>query len=98
VSKRSLSKAARSLKPKYAGPYRKPRTDIYTWMLALALVAILIACLCLYLEVVDYGPNPFSASLAAPPSVGVASIALVTPSTPARPADEHGCSSDSIDT
>jgi hypothetical protein len=79
VSKRSSSKAARAPKPKYTGPYRKPRADIYTWMLALALVAILIACLCLYLEVADYGPQPYKLSMAAPAALDVASAPLVTP-------------------
>jgi hypothetical protein len=35
----------------------KPKADIYTAMLAVALVAILIACLCLYLEMRTYDFN-----------------------------------------
>jgi hypothetical protein len=35
----------------------KPKADIYTAMLAVSLVAILIACLCLYLEMRTYDFN-----------------------------------------
>jgi hypothetical protein len=35
-------------------------------MLLLSLVAILIACVCLYLEVADYGPQPYQSSMAGP--------------------------------
>jgi hypothetical protein len=48
------------------GPYRKPRLDVYTVMLALALVAIIIACIVLYREVADYGKPPYELGLAAP--------------------------------
>ena len=48
------------------GPYRKPRLDIYTVMLALALAAIIIACIVLYFEVADYGKPPYELGLAAP--------------------------------
>lgn len=41
------------------GPYRKPRPDIYTVMLALSLVAIIIGCIVLFLEVADYGDPPY---------------------------------------
>ncbi len=36
------------------GPYRKPRADLYTVLLILALVAILLAILCLYFEMKMY--------------------------------------------
>ena len=36
------------------GPYRKPRADIYTVLLAIALVALLLAIVCLYLEMDTY--------------------------------------------
>ena len=52
--------------PGSGGPYRKPRVDVYTWMLFLALVAIVIACVCLYLEVADYGDQPYKLALSAP--------------------------------
>ena len=61
------------------GPYRKPRLDVYTVMLALALVAIIIACIVLYYEVADYGQPPYPSRLDAP--VGVD---LPTPPTVAR--------------
>jgi len=35
----------------------KPKADIYTAMLIVSLVAILIACLCLYLEMRTYDFN-----------------------------------------
>lgn len=42
----------------------KPKPDVYTVLLAIALVAILIAVICLVLELVDYGgqvnPPPVS--------------------------------------
>lgn len=40
------------------GPYRKPRADIYTVLLIISLVAILLACVFLYLEVADYPDTP----------------------------------------
>jgi len=36
------------------GPYRKPRANLYTALLAIALVALLLGILCLYLELNDY--------------------------------------------
>jgi hypothetical protein len=39
---------------KSGGPYRKPRADVYTVLLAVALVALLIGILCLYLEMKAY--------------------------------------------
>ena len=48
------------------GPYRKPRVDIYTVLLALALVAIIIGCVVLYLDVAEYGEQPYQLGLSAP--------------------------------
>ncbi|MGQ9576116.1 MAG: hypothetical protein ACUVUC_12435 [Thermoguttaceae bacterium] len=45
-----------------AGPYRKPQPDIYTVMLLVALLALIIGTVFLYLEVRDYGPQPFAAA------------------------------------
>jgi len=39
--------------------YRPPRVDIYTVLLAIALVAVIIGCGFLYLEVADYGSPPY---------------------------------------
>ncbi len=36
------------------GPYRKPRADLYTALLAIALVALLLGVFCLYLEMKAY--------------------------------------------
>ena len=57
------------------GPYRKPRLDIYTWMLALSLVAIIIASICLYYEVADYGDQPYQLSQVASPDWGHRAVA-----------------------
>jgi hypothetical protein len=35
-------------------------------MLALALAAVILGCICLYLEVADYGDQPFKLGLSAP--------------------------------
>ena len=43
-----MSPANSSSKP--GGPYRKPQADVYTILLALALVALLLGILVLYLE------------------------------------------------
>lgn len=40
------------------GPYRKPRADIYTILLIVSLLAIIMACVFLYLEVADYPDKP----------------------------------------
>lgn len=41
------------------GPTRKPRTDIYTLMLLLSLLAIIIGTVFLYLETKEYGSPPY---------------------------------------
>lgn len=40
--------------------YRKPKADIYTLLLAIALVALILACVFVFLEIKDYGDQPFS--------------------------------------
>ncbi len=40
--------------------YRKPKADIYTLLLAIALVALIIACFLAWKEISDYGDQPFS--------------------------------------
>ena len=40
--------------------YRKPRADVYTLLLGIALVALILACVFAFLEVSDYGDQPFS--------------------------------------
>ena len=40
--------------------YRKPKADIYTLLLGIALVALIIACIFAYMEIKDYGDSPFS--------------------------------------
>jgi len=45
-----ISSPADSSGKKPGGPYRKPRADLYTVLLALALIAILLGIICLYFE------------------------------------------------
>jgi len=45
-----------------AGPYRKPRADVYTMLLLAALLAMVIGTVVLYLETQEYGPQPFGAA------------------------------------
>ncbi|HLA84825.1 MAG TPA: hypothetical protein VJL29_08525 [Thermoguttaceae bacterium] len=40
-------------------PYRKPRPDLYTAILAIALVAVIVAAIFAYLETADYGDNKY---------------------------------------
>ncbi len=65
------------------GPHRKPRFDLYSWMLLLSLVALVIACVCLFLEVKEYGDKPYELSRAAP-------VAHDHPATVAWADDAHG--------
>ena len=59
--------------------YRKPRADIYTLLLAIALVALIIACVFAYMELKDYGTSPFSgAPSAAIPFENPTHIAMTT--------------------
>lgn len=39
--------------------YRPPRADIYTVLLAIALAAVIVGCVFLFLEVSDYGSPPY---------------------------------------
>jgi hypothetical protein len=54
-------------------------------MLALALVAIVIGCICLYLEVADYGSPPYQLGLAVPMTLDRC-VAAITPWSPAADA------------
>ena len=61
-----------------AGPQRKPQADIYTAILAIALVAILLSIVFMYLETADYGTNKYSGAppvarldLPATPTAGI---------------------------
>jgi len=40
------------------GGYRKPRADLYTVLLMVALLALVVGAVFLYLEAADYGPTP----------------------------------------
>lgn len=41
------------------GSYRKPRVDIYTALLAIALAAVILATIFAYLETADYGDQKY---------------------------------------
>lgn len=49
--------------------YRKPKADIYTLLLAIALVALIVACVLAFLELKDYGDQPFSGAPSAAVSI-----------------------------
>lgn len=46
--------------------YRKPKADVYTLLLGIALVALIIACIFAYLEVADYEGDVNAPSVSAP--------------------------------
>ncbi len=39
--------------------FRKPRADLYTVLLILSLLALIVGCVFMYLEVQDYGEEPY---------------------------------------
>jgi hypothetical protein len=41
-----------------AGGYHKPRADLYTVLLMVALLALVVGAVFLFLEAADYGPTP----------------------------------------
>lgn len=47
--------------------YRKPKADVFTLLLGIALIALIVACVFAYLEIKEYGASPFSGA----PSVAV---------------------------
>jgi hypothetical protein len=61
----------------YTGPYRKPRADVYTFLLIVALLALIIACLCLWGEMQLY-----EMKIKGGPPVG-----FLAPSAPSRAPD-----------
>lgn len=65
--------------------YRKPKADIYTLLLGIALVALIIACIFAYMEIKDYGASPFSgAPSAAIPTERPTHVAMIVlPEDPA---------------
>ncbi len=64
-------------------PYRTGQATIYTVMLAIALVAIIVGCAFLFLEVQDYGSPPY-------PEGGVVQV-LTLPQEFALQRPEPGC-------
>jgi len=61
------------------GQYRKPRADLYTVMLLIALLALIIGTVMLYLETLDYGSPPYQGA----PSASVLPASLEQPAVPA---------------
>ena len=60
---------------KAGGPYRKPRADVFTVLLVIALVALILGIVCLYAEMEAYEwkfKNVPTVSLAAPAESGFA--------------------------
>ncbi len=58
------------------GPFRKPQADLYTVLLVVALLALIVATVFLYLETQDYPSPPYKGG----------SSAAVWVSSPGRPA------------
>ena len=52
-----------------AGPYRKPRADVYTFMLIVSLLAVIAGCLCLYFEMQRFEFKFKDSDVPKPPSI-----------------------------
>lgn len=73
----------------YAGPYRKPRADLYTVLLIVALIALISGIFCLYAEMAAYDFEFRGASIDAPLShtaVAMAEGCCTVDSAPWMPA------------
>jgi hypothetical protein len=57
-----------------AGPYRKPRADVYTFMLIVSLLAVIVGCLCLYFEMKRFDFKFKSTDVPKPPPVSAAPL------------------------
>lgn len=92
-----------------AGPQRKPQPDIYTVLLAIALVAMIICVILMYMETSDYGQNktsgvPTVVQLETPTTLNVSEAFCCSPirnhhswglASPQTITNEmHGCSID----
>jgi len=80
-----------------AGPQRKAQPDIYTVLLAIALVAMIICIILLYMETADYGPNktsgvPRVVRCEMPPTFTISKAVCYTPLPNTN--EMHGCSLD----
>ena len=81
-------------KSKSGGPHRKPRADVYTFMLIVALIAIVIAIVCLYFEMKRFdfdfkgAPKPPPATAAVLPAQPATTLVTALPQQSAalRPA------------
>ena len=58
-SRKKREKSVKAKKPTPALPLKKQSTDIYTVMLMISFVAVLIACVLLFLELSEYGSYPW---------------------------------------
>lgn len=64
------------------GPVRKPKADIFTVLLALALVALIAACAFLYIDIARYEAS--LSPLGPVPSVTKTVVAAATPINPSE--------------
>ena len=64
------------------GPVRKPRADIFTVLLVLALVALIAACAFVYIDIARYeaGVSPLGPA----PSAVITVVAAATPINPSE--------------
>ncbi|MCL4191926.1 MAG: hypothetical protein KJZ87_09280 [Thermoguttaceae bacterium] len=68
--------------------YRKPRADMYTVLLAIALAALIAGCVLLWLDTSPYAPNYWSGGpsvsieVVPPGAARVADVALTAPAPP----------------
>ena len=69
---------------KSGGPYRKPQADVYTFMLIVALLAVILGIVCLYFEMERFDFE-FKEAPKVPPAVVAAALpALPAPTALAR--------------
>jgi hypothetical protein len=64
-----------------APQYRKPRANLYTALLAIALVAVLLGILCLYLVLESYEWKSGPSAMVAPPGAAAVAQALAPQGT-----------------
>lgn len=71
--------------------YRKPKADIFTLLLGIALVALIIACVFAWKEIQDYGDSPISGvPSAALPVERPMNVAMIVPDGSDSPMVLHG--------
>lgn len=71
--------------------YQKPRADVYTALLALAVVALILGLVCLYFEM-----QRFDFDLKPPPVLGMATAAVPSDALAGRPVSLGSASAQSL--